>query len=131
MRSSKSRKTMATDKNSGLFMVTTRRHYTDEYHKKWQSKDYDSKWLHWGSDADAIAVGVAEQIKPGKYKSFDAMYRDVLISVERLTDEELQQRRDNARRYARCCDLAVIRNCVCSYSITCPVHGTRCHGTHD
>jgi hypothetical protein len=120
-----------TDENSGLFMVTTRRQYTDEYKNKWQSKDHDSQGLYWGSDAGVIALHVTEQMKPGKYPSFDKMYTDVLISVVQLTDEELKQRRNNASHYARCCDLAVIRNCVCSYSITCPVHGTRCHGTHD
>ena len=33
-------------------------------------------------------------------------------------------------RYA-CCDQAVPVNCVCVASFQCPVHGRRCHGSHD
>ena len=34
------------------------------------------------------------------------------------------------KRYA-CCDKATARMCVCYFSTECPVHGTRCVGTHD
>lgn len=30
-----------------------------------------------------------------------------------------------------CCSLAVIRNCVCTISFFCPLHGNKCIGTHD
>lgn len=31
----------------------------------------------------------------------------------------------------RCCKLARKVSCVCRESIKCPVHGSRCFGTHD
>ena len=37
---------------------------------------------------------------------------------------------EQLKRYA-CCDKAQFRNCVCVYSTECPVHGIRCHGSHD
>lgn|SRR5574343_61768 len=30
-----------------------------------------------------------------------------------------------------CCGYAKFRNCVCEVSFECPLHGTRCVGTHD
>lgn len=32
---------------------------------------------------------------------------------------------------AACCPLAEPRNCVCDVSMICPLHGTKCVGTHD
>lgn len=32
---------------------------------------------------------------------------------------------------AACCPLAEFRPCACDYSFRCPVHGDKCHGTHD
>ena len=30
-----------------------------------------------------------------------------------------------------CCGLAETRSCVCAYSYKCPLHGTKCIGSHD
>jgi hypothetical protein len=32
---------------------------------------------------------------------------------------------------AACCPLAEIRPCVCDISFRCPIHGDKCHGTHE
>lgn len=118
-----------------LFDVTIRRTYTPEYIAQLKyalrSDSWDSVVLFWGDTREEAEAFWLERHKPGRYPTFDAMYRDSVVSIAQVSDEDLDARRKIAARYKRCCDLAVLRNCVCSYSITCPDHGTRCHGTHD
>lgn len=38
--------------------------------------------------------------------------------------------KEELARYA-CCELATQAHCVCVFSTDCPVHGRRCHGSHD
>jgi hypothetical protein len=114
-----------------LYDVKTRREYTEEYKAKWKSRDYETIYPQWGETWGEVRARIEERNKPGKYPGFDKMYRDKLISVVRVSDEDLAARRAAARRYRLCCDKAILRNCVCSYSITCPEHGVKCHGSHD
>lgn len=42
-----------------------------------------------------------------------------------------QQLSDPSTDQRRCCGLARTTFCVCLIRHVCPVHGDRCHGTHD
>lgn len=75
---------------------------------------------------------IAAQEFNEKYENWQGDYSTSIVGVRKFSDTELELKRVMARKYReRCCDLAVLRNCVCYVSFLCPVHGTHCHGTHD
>jgi hypothetical protein len=51
----------------------------------------------------------------------------------RPRDESLMRRELEFRilAYEPCCDHGVRVHCVCRISVSCPVHGVTCIGTHD
>lgn len=118
-----------------LYDVTTKRVYTEEHKAKWpSSRDYETTYTYWGESIDEVIAKIEDNIRPGRYATFDKMYRDHFVSAILVSKEDLQARRDvlaNSRYAKGCCDKAILRNCVCSYSTTCPDHGVRCHGSHD
>jgi hypothetical protein len=118
-----------------LYDVTIRRTYTEEYLAKWPGKKaWDTVALSWAFDRESVEEYWTKQHGANRSEYFDNMYRDSVVSIERVTDEELIVRRNRLQSLSYtnpCCTLAVLRNCVCRYSTSCPVHGGRCHGTHD
>jgi len=123
-----------------LFDVVLRRTYTPDYCAKFRSGEFykdrpnheDTKTTSWGESEQAVADRWAEHQRPGRYKSFDEMYQDSVVSITHVPDTEWHERAEKLReRHSPCCDLAIGRNCVCEWSSTCPVHGDRCHGSHD
>lgn len=104
---------------STLYRITTRRTFSA-----------DDRWK----------PGVVEESDylsfnpPPKITFEERDYTDEIAEVEPLSDEEYTIRRKQAQQHyshLACCDQAVLRNCVCSVSFLCPVHGVSCHGTHD
>lgn len=117
-----------------LFDVTIRRTYTDEYMARWPSKkSTDTIVQSWASSIEEVREYWTKLHAPGQFQSFDRMYQDSVVHIEQVEPEDLAERRKRLQtaRVKICCDLAIQRNCVCSYSTQCPVHGVRCHGTHD
>lgn len=88
----------------------------------------DSVLLAFGADAGAIEDlwgGICER----QNVHWGHLYKDRVTAVKEL---DLQQARLRASEHpARCCDLAVVRPCVCRISFLCPAHGRTCHGSHD
>lgn len=129
-----------------LFDVTIRRVYTEAemakpYNRWRKSNSEDFRHPEFGDSAEEIAEKW-DRICSRKDEYWDAKYKDHLAAVVELDLEaELEKRRDYVERviervrgngaYAPCCDRAVLYPCVCSVSYLCPLHGNKCHGTHD
>lgn len=59
-----------------------------------------------------------------KGKTPEEVYRLVYLFEE-------AKRSGRVRPEGACCLLAEPRNCVCTQSFACPVHGTQCQGSHE
>lgn len=123
---------------SDLFYVTIRRTYTPEFRAKWSGPETSDS-------THPRFAETAEEIWATNFYT-DSRYADEVFAVERATPERLAEERAKAadlfarlrstfeRRgdhYEPCCELAILRPCVCSISYLCPVHGSHCHGSHD
>lgn len=120
--------TEATDKR--LFEVTISRKYTDEWRARWPSQtDYETTGPRWATSPEEIRAAFDAQPVSDYWR---ARYTDSLTAVVEVSPEETAERRERAARHPeRCCDLAVLRHCVCRVSFACPLHGAHCHGSHD
>ena len=120
--------TITTD--AQLFSVTIRRTYTPEHRARWSDvpEHQDSSHPEWAESAEQI-VDRWQAIHANQSEYWLAKFRDELLMVEPLNADE--QRAKARRHEERCCDLAIVRPCVCSISFSCPEHGTKCVGTHD
>lgn len=100
-----------------LYDVTIGRVHSDG------SRDWDSTFPMWAAVEDDVRA---------RWPYVGRDYRDELVALREVPPDELEERRDKAALHPeRCCELAVLRPCVCRVSFTCPTHGTNCHGTHD
>jgi len=114
-----------------LFNVTIRRTYTPAYQEQWGGPESaDSKHPEWGESAEAIIAKWAE-LHANQMPYWLERFRDEVLMVEPL--DAAERRADARQRYGteRCCDLAIVKPCVCRVSFSCPEHGVTCHGTHD
>lgn len=123
--------TVSTDSKQ-LYNVTIRRTYTAKHRAQWSDvPEYsDSTHPEWADQAEDI-VDRWDDIHRNAQPYWLAKYRDEVLLIEPLNADE--RRADAARRYGteRCCDLAIVKPCVCRVSFSCPVHGVKCNGTHD
>jgi len=119
-----------------LFAVTIKRVYDAKGMEIWPgAKSTGSAHPEWGESAEAVAERW-DAIHAETYPYWDEKYKDHVSAVVELDAEQArQQRRDICSRVGSypppCCELAVIRSCVCRISYECPQHGSKCHGSHD
>jgi hypothetical protein len=114
-----------------LFDVTIRRTFAPG--DRWRPGEVEeSTHPEFAEDADAIMTKWHRlHAEPSP---FDDRYTDECVSVKVA---DAKERREHLAELARrcgwhpCCNLAVLRPCVCSYSTICPEHGAQCHGSHD
>lgn len=84
----------------------------------WDVRFNDNLWLVASTEYKGRTISVSGH-------DTDDIYRKVMqiqIAIKEGKDY-LSQR--------SCCPLAVRQDCVCVESLTCPVHGTSCYGSHD
>lgn len=115
-----------------LFSVTIRRTYTPAHLNRWGGPEFtDRAHPEWGESAEAIVAQWAD-IHANQSAYWLERFRDEVLMVEPLDADQLRaEAAAHHQSDLRCCDLAIVRPCVCMVSFTCPKHGVRCHGTHD
>jgi hypothetical protein len=124
-----------------LFFVTIKRVHSAASKAKWPASgaDHESTFPDWGESAETVrARREANLVSKSPYwaekftDTVEAVVEgDVVAERARCVEMWERMRRVFRDRYAPCCDLAVLRPCVCSISYSCPEHGNTCHGTHD
>lgn len=121
--------TISTEKY--LFDVTIRRTFTEN--DRWNpGKVEESTHPEFADDSSSVWEKWADL--HSRPSPFDDRYKDEVVKVEVA---DARERREHLVELARrcgwnpCCNLAVLRPCVCSYSTVCPEHGAQCHGSHD
>lgn len=119
-----------------LFQIKIRRTYDPSY--KWKSGFVESTHLRWADSEEELRIKWDADHQPNAY--WDPKFLDTLESVEGIDPEKFRQQRreydQRMRSYVAsaiqaCCDLAILRPCVCLVSYSCPEHGEKCHGSHD
>lgn len=116
-----------------LFDVTVERRNTEQYVTKWPGTPQVTTHVMsiWAASHEA-AQEYMDGLALNATEYFRQHYTDVVTKIEVVGEDDIAQRRSLASRMGpTCCHAAVIRPCVCQYSTTCPIHGSRCHGSHD
>jgi hypothetical protein len=107
-----------------LYKVLIACEHTQEAKDKWGNRDYESEHNTFVPDRYTIDPDPPWE---GRH------YRYIYKSVRQVPDEEWLVAANYARSFHPdiCCELAILDNCVCSWKSLCPIHGAKCHGSHD